>query len=982
MEPHRWYFAPFHLDVQTAQLWRGPEVVPLTAKTFGVLCHLVTHAGRLVTREDLCAAVWGVPHVSAAALAMCIRTLRQALGDAAHLPQYVETVRGRGYRFVAPVTPIQASLPTDSLAVSQEPRALAPSWLVGREPEMACLQQAWTRALQGTRQVVLVTGEAGLGKTALVEAWMAQVAATDTAWLGFGQCIEQHGAGEAYMPVLEALGRLGRGPDGARLVEILHHYAPSWLVHLPALVSPATRDALERRGGGTTPERMLRELAEAVEVLTAERPLLLVLEDLHWSDSATLDWIASVARRRDPARLLVLGTYRPVDAIVRAHRVHAVTQELQLYGQATEVILSPLSTDAVTTYLAARLQAEDWPTALASLLYQRTDGHPLFLVTVVDTLIQQGVLQQGVQGWELAGEAEAVARSLPDSLRQSLEQQLAQLPPQAQRLLEAASVVGDAFTPAAVAAGVEDTLETAEEFCATLARRGQFVQADSLVDWPDGTVSMRYSFRHALYRELLYDRVPAGRRARWHRQIGARLEAGYGAQARNIAAELAEHFVRGRDTTRAVQYLIYAGQQARQRAAYREAVAYFEQALAALDTLPETHETLTQSIDLRCDLRHALRPLDEHARSFDHLRAAEVLAERLHDIPRLGRIASYLCMHFSVLGVHDQAIAMGQRALALGTTSEALDIQIIAQVYLSTAYHTVGDFRQALDYAQHVMTLLTGAQHAAHFGMSSLPAVTSRCMVDWCLAELGSFAEGRRVGAEALQLAEAAAQPYSQAIALLGLGLVVSRQGDMPAAIAVLEQSLALCQPDNTPLFFPLAASCLGAVYALAGRVAEAHALVDQVLARVVVERSFPYHTLVLTELSTACLCSGRLAEAHMLAEHLRAFSTGTPHGDGYQAHAAQLLGALALRCDPPDVLQAMTHYRQALALAEALDMGPLQAHCHLGLGTLYVQRGEWEQASAPLRAAIALYRTLEMTFWLPQAEAMLARVATPSRRS
>jgi predicted ATPase len=162
-----------------------------------------------------------------------------------------------------------------------------PALLVARQAEMAQLHPWWTQALQGTRQVVFVTGEAGIGKTALVDAFVTQVATSETVWFGRGQCTEQYGAGEAYLPLLEAFGQLGRGRDGARPVELLHQQAPSWLLQMPALLPASAYEVLHQRSSGTTRDRMLRELAEAVETLTLERPLVLVVEDLHWSDLAT-----------------------------------------------------------------------------------------------------------------------------------------------------------------------------------------------------------------------------------------------------------------------------------------------------------------------------------------------------------------------------------------------------------------------------------------------------------------------------------------------------------------------------------------------------------------------------------------------------------------------------------------------------------------------------------------------------------------------
>src|SRR4029434_11160450 len=257
----------------------------------------------------------------------------------------------------------------------------------------------------------------------------------------------------------------GRSSAGDELAALLRQYAPSWLLHLPTLVPGSELETLQRRASGVTRERMLRELAEAVEVLTVARPLVLVLEDLHWSDGATLDWLAYVARRRETARLLVLGTYRPVDAIIREHRVHTVTQELRLHGQATEVILGPWPTAEVALYLAQRFGADVLPEGLAEVLHQRTEGNPLFLVAVLDDLVQQGVLRQASTGWEVVGGLEAARRGGPTSLRQLIQQQLTQRAPGEQTLLEAASVVGAEFSAAAVAAGVGEPVEAVEQRC-------------------------------------------------------------------------------------------------------------------------------------------------------------------------------------------------------------------------------------------------------------------------------------------------------------------------------------------------------------------------------------------------------------------------------------------------------------------------------------------------------------------------------------
>jgi DNA-binding winged helix-turn-helix (wHTH) protein len=333
------------------RLWCGAEQVPLRPKAFVLLRYLVEHAQRLITQEELLKAVWQHTYVSEGLLRVYIRELREVLGDDAKVPRFIETAARRGYRFIAPVTTIP---PVLSLK-SRVPNTLHPaSGFVGRELELAQLRGWLERALSGERQVVFVVGEPGIGKTTLVEAFLAQAAETHDLWIGRGQCLEHYGAGEVYLPVLEALGRLARGADGEQLVQLLRRQAPTWLVQMPALMEDAEREALTRQLYSSTQERMARELAEAIDALTAERPLVLWLEDLHWSDLSTVDALAMLAWRREPARLLVVGTYRPADAIASGHPLRALAGELQAHAQCRGLPLGFLTPPEVCQYLAAR----------------------------------------------------------------------------------------------------------------------------------------------------------------------------------------------------------------------------------------------------------------------------------------------------------------------------------------------------------------------------------------------------------------------------------------------------------------------------------------------------------------------------------------------------------------------------------------------------------------------------------------------------
>jgi DNA-binding winged helix-turn-helix (wHTH) protein len=396
MEVHEVQCWPFRVDLRNECVWYGAEALHLRPKTFAVLRYFVTHPGRLVPKEELLAAVWPDTVVHEAALNICISQLRRVLGDDPQAPQFIATVHRRGYRFIAalaaaelPVTEPDVTLATGTRPLAVPPALVKAPLIVGREREVQILQGWLEQARHGVRQVVFVTGEPGIGKTTLVDAFVASLAADANLWVARGQCLDQRGTGEAYLPVLDALSRLCRRADGAHLVELLGHYAPTWLAQMPSLSARAS-GTVKPQDLSASPKRMLREFADAVEAFTADRLLLLILEDLHWSDHATLDLIAWLARRRERAQLLLLGTFRPVDVIVRAHPLQAVRRDLALHGLCADLHLEGLAEAAVREYLGARFPAGQVPSMLARPLHRRTDGHPLFMVQKVEEWLQQG----------------------------------------------------------------------------------------------------------------------------------------------------------------------------------------------------------------------------------------------------------------------------------------------------------------------------------------------------------------------------------------------------------------------------------------------------------------------------------------------------------------------------------------------------------------------------------------------------------------
>ena len=299
----RLYFPPFCLDLSSDELTSGDQPLHLRPKSFAVLEYLIRHRGRLVAKEDLLDAVWPDTVVEEGALKNCIREVRSVLEDSPRVPKFIQTDHRKGYRFIAAVREEQNTLPQPTAA------------MVGRDLELARMEACLLDALNGQRQLIFVSGESGIGKTTLVENFVAQIMETGEIRIGCGQCIAHYGEGEAYSPILEALGQLCRGSDGKRISALLRQYAPTWCSQIPALMTTAERKQLLSRGQTEPRDRMLREMAEALELIANEFPLLLYLEDLHWSDASTIDLLALLARRKGAAKLMVVGTLRPADTV-------------------------------------------------------------------------------------------------------------------------------------------------------------------------------------------------------------------------------------------------------------------------------------------------------------------------------------------------------------------------------------------------------------------------------------------------------------------------------------------------------------------------------------------------------------------------------------------------------------------------------------------------------------------------------------------
>ena len=754
------------LDTVNECLWRGSQAIKLRPKAFAVLKHLVARRGQLVTKTELLSAVWPDTFVTDTVLKVSVRQLRDALDDDPHAPRFIETAHRRGYRFVGQIEEGGTLVSVDQIssvnAESGFPLRAAgvPVTVVGRDEALSQMQRCLEKTQNGERQIVFVTGEPGIGKTALVDTFTARLASNGRIWIGRGQCLEQYGTSEAYLPVLEAIGRLGRH-DG-HVADVLRAHAPMWLLQMPSLVSSSDRESLRQQVLGATRERMLREIGEALEALTEDLPLVLILEDLHWSDYSTLDLITYLAKQRQPAHLMLIGTYRPVELIVSGHPIKAVKQELLAKRQCEELPLQYLDASEVSEYLTARFPVNRFTDDLGRLIYQRTDGNPLFMVNAVDYLVGDGSIVEQDGCWQLEAELEKVEVGVPDSIKQMIEIQVDHLGEEMQRTLEAASVVGAEFSTLAVVAGLGDDRAVVEGRCEKLARQRQFIQDCGVRVLPNGEAVGRYGFVHALYRSVLYDRVSVSRRAQMHRRIGERGEEIYGERAREIATALAWHFEQSRDYERAVKYLQQAAENAIRRFAYREAVGLSRRGLELLQKLPDSPERDTQELSLQLTLGVPLVLTEGYAAAdvgTVYLRARS-LCRRLGETAEISEALWGLWAFYTVRAELETSLEIAKEFLGLAERLPDPGLAMRGHFTSGVTLLHLGEFALAMEHFEKSLLLYDSERHLndSLFYMQS-PGAALKCYSAWGLWFLGKPEQALAWMREALTLAHELAEP-------------------------------------------------------------------------------------------------------------------------------------------------------------------------------------------------------------------------------
>jgi DNA-binding winged helix-turn-helix (wHTH) protein/tetratricopeptide (TPR) repeat protein len=979
-------FGSFRLDVANASLRRGKHAIFLTPKALNVLRYLVEHAGQLVTKDDLWRAVWPGVSVTDATLSVCMSKVRKTLGDDSKTPRYIETVHRLGYRFIAPVSTQSVGISRSAVRSQESVLARGPQsanpHFVGRDAEMARLHEWWERALAGERQIVFVTGEPGIGKTTLVEEFLGQEQVSGEAWIGRGQCIEHYGIGEAYFPLLDALTRLCREPGGGRMLELLDKHAPAWLVQMPALVGAAELEKLAGKTAGANHARMLRELADATEVISQERPLVLRLEDLHWSDYSTLEWLGFLARRKETARLLVLGTYRPVEVIVREHPLKNLKEELQIHGESKELPLPLLSEAAVMEYLALRFAgpfssnssasqqrgegaAPEPLRKLAHTIYQRTDGNPLFMVNVAHYLAEREVLKTPRDG-RAAQSADALVADgvdTPPSIVQMIERNLERLNPDEQAVLEAASVAGNEFPAAAVAAALKRRISEIEACCTRLSRQQQFVHLRGIAEWPDGTVAASFEFLHGLYRDILYDRVSPGRRVELHRLVAECEETAWGERAAEIATELAHHYRKAGKTEHAIGYLERAGKAAESRHAFKEAQASYEQALALLSLLPDSPGRDIHELDLRQSIfwMHRTTSWITSPESVDAYARAIALAKRS------GKLSQVISMMYTT---GQAAINRGDFETAATLADQALELALpeANPTNLGLAYGLQLFVRQNLgDPAGIEEYFARGLKFFSDAAIWPLPLVRLSPFgaASWNAWALGRFnlAQERlaRVMAEANQN-NPVEVVWSECMG--AVSYILLRENERAETLAV--RALELAEKHQMPQFVEWARCLLGLARARLGRASEGVGLIRQGLAGLAAIGT--RNDAFILFLAESQALSGDIGDALKTIEQVLRPDHAAPPYRGPEAF--RLRGDLHLRQGQHKTAEA--DFRTALTQARNMGAKSLELRAATNLARLLRDTGRRDEAHSMLAEIYNWFTEGFNTADLKEAKALL----------
>jgi class 3 adenylate cyclase/tetratricopeptide (TPR) repeat protein len=831
------------------------------------------------------------------------------------------------------------------------------SRFVGRDAEMEQLRRVLGQARQGHGQVAALVGEPGVGKSRLV--FELTHSHRVEGWLVLEASSVSYGKATSYLPVIDLLkGYCGVGDRdtyrGIRekvtgklltLDRALEPTLPALLALLDVPVEDLQWQALD------PPQRRQRTLDAIKRLVLREaqsRPLMVIFEDLHWIDSETQALLDTLVESLPTAQLLLLVSYRPE----YSHAWGSKTFYTQLR-------LDTLPPETMGALLDGLLGSDGSLAPLKTLLAATTGGNPLFLEESVRTLVETKALLGEPAAYRLAQPIETI--QVPATVQAILAARIDRLPPADKRLLETAAVIGKDVPFPLLQAIAGESAETLRRGLSHL-QTAEFLYETRL--FPD----LEYTFKHALTHEVAYGSLLHDRRRRLHGEIVDSIERLYPDRLGEHTDRLGHHAFRAERWEAAGTYLRQAGHKAVSRSAFREAVVAYEDALAAVGHLANTREAQEQAIDLRLDLRVPLQALSRTSRLLEGDRAAEAIAWTLGDERRLGRVSSGLANTLWITGDYGAAIAAATRALDIGVRLGDAVTHGSAVVRLGAIHYTMGAYHQAVVYLRQAVELTAGERLRERLGMAGTASMFARYWLARTLTEVGAFPEAVAVAREGLDIVSLTNDVMSLVPAHSAVGYVHLCRGELAEALAPLTRAVELGKATEVVNWGSVSLGMLGLRDVRAGRLAEGVAQLER--ATSLVEQRGELFSVAVVEgwLGEAYLAAGDLERA---TRHSRAsLETARAQSQrGTEAWAWRLLGKIAAETAPPAMQEAEAAYQQGLTRATELSMRPLVAHCHLGLGKLYRRTGDGAKAHEHLTTAAAMYREMDMGFWLEKTE-------------
>ena len=928
--------------------------VRITPKSLSLLCLLAERAGQVVTKEEIFQRVWPDATVSDSALATCIQELRNAFNDTARGSRFIETVHRRGYRFVSQIGTVLQPVPLSP----EVPYLPLDGAFVGREEPLKQVFATWQLAASGKRQVLFVTGNAGVGKTTLISAFLAKLAAQGRPKIIRGQCVQHFGAGEAYEPLFEALTRLCRQPDGDRFISLLERSGPSWLAQMPSLLSPERLTALQRTVAGTTRDRMFRELTDTLESITAEDPVILLLEDLHWSDRSTLDWLAAFAQRLESARILLIGTFRTSEVAGTDHPLANMPAELRVRDRCKQIALDGLDRPAVRNYIATSFRPsfeKAQLNKLSDLLHARTGGNPLFVINVLSDLAERGLLKLEDGTWSLAAEFTERDLVIPENVRSLIEVQISRLAPEEKTILEIAAVIGERFALSTVANVSSMPIASVDAILMSLQRRQRFIRCSEAIKASLEESVYGFEFLHVLYRDAIYQTISQRLVTELHVLVGKSREAEYGEQAPEISAELAMHFEKGKKNELAIQYMQIAAELARQRSAYVESRMHFDSALRLARHMPAGEKRRELEASLYSGLGGVLMATfgfgaTEAEAAFSQARS---LCKEIGKSPHVFPANWALWLFYWGRASLDDANAITQDLLAMAHKSSDTTLQLQAHHAAWATAFSRGELQSAMDHTSEGLRLYDAQSHPGTAGTygdhdAGVCCLNFRARI---LALRGLAADALEASETALHQARGLEQPLSAAIAYVFAASVHQITRDPVAAKVNAVAALELSQDQNFRLMHAWAKVYEGWADANLGRCDDGVRKIDEgidALRGMRIDQSFSHVLGIKAEI---CLLTMNLEEGLRATEEAIAVIARTRERY-YESEVRRLRGELRLALHAERKEKVEAELKEGIELARSQGACLFELRAAISLGRMLLDDGKVEEAIGILTQA------------------------------